>query len=199
MAPRGPPRGAPPGPFLLFVLEINPGPNSGGPPGPPPGGPPRGPPPGRLQQGRNVRRGGGPPGAAPGGPPRGGPPRASFGTPSPNWGRSPERRRGDCLLLKIEKTEEKHKGETSCDRPQKTGKKTHQGQKVVPFRAPLVGGSRRAVLSVGRAATRGPPGADPPGRGPRPPPEAPWPPQRPPRGPPLGPPRTPPWTRFSCY
>jgi hypothetical protein len=82
-ATRGPPGGYPP---------------REGPPDPPRGplGPtetPPGPPPGP-----HVWRPDGNPGAddgsAPGTPP-GGPPRASFGTPSPNWGRSPERRRGE--------------------------------------------------------------------------------------------------------
>jgi hypothetical protein len=70
---------------------------------------------------------------------------------------------------------------------------------AAPQGGPRGGGSRRAVLSVGRAATRGPPGGYPPGRGPRTPPEAPWAPHRPPRGPPpRAPPRPPPRPDRGC-
>jgi hypothetical protein len=64
--------------------------------------------------------------------------------------------------------------------------------KMAPRGAPLGGGSRRAVLSVGRAATRGPPGGYPPRRDPPTPPQAPRAPHKTPPGPPRAPPPPPP-------
>jgi hypothetical protein len=62
-------------------------------------------------------------GPLPGGYPPGGPPRASFGTPAPHWGRSPERRRGAmCMCMTKRKTETNTERHGAIDR--KRGVKT---------------------------------------------------------------------------
>jgi hypothetical protein len=112
--PGGPPPGGAPGP-----PQSPPGPHTD-PPGAPPGAPP-----GPLQGLFLVFSGKKPgpdDGSAPGHPP-GGSPRASFGNPSPNWGRSPERRRGAGYLC-LEMTQPKNHEERHGAIDRKRGVKT---------------------------------------------------------------------------
>jgi hypothetical protein len=131
--PGAPPGGTPP-PGPPAPPQRPPGPHRA-PPGAPPG-PPQDPPGTPCSQ--VFTKPGPDDGSAPGTPP-GGPPRASFGTPSPYWGRSPEWRRGAFIFTLNTENDEEDIGETWCDRPQKRGKNTHKGLKLGPFWAPLQG------------------------------------------------------------